>query len=186
MRRVNADLLLGLAVLALALAALFLWVPVDTGSGIVERIRGQYRVGDAMGPSVAVGVLVLAGIVLCVEALRKPAARRRPLMLGAHQLVFLGLLFGIFLLSLLAMRWTGPALAALLTDEGYRPLRASLPWKYLGYVTGGTVMVGSFIALAERRLSAKAYLIGFVAALVLALFYDLPFKDFLLPPNGDL
>lgn len=186
MRRVNADLVLGLGVLTLALVAMVIWVPADTGSGIVERIRGQNRIGDAMGPTVAFAILGLAGIVLSVEALRTSASERRSISLGRPQLGFLALMFAIFLASLLAMRWTGPALGALLTEEGYRPLRASLPWKYLGYVTGGTILVGSLIALSERRLTVRAVVIGFVAALLLAMFYDLPFRGFLLPPNGDL
>ncbi|PTX00012.1 hypothetical protein [Pararhodobacter aggregans] len=186
MPRLTADLVLGLAALALALAALLFWVPADTGSGIVERIRGQYRIGDAMGPAVAFGILILAGIVLAIEAWLKPASGPGPSGLGSAQLGFLLLLFVIFMISLLAMRWTGPALASLLTEGGYRSLRASLPWKYLGYVTGGTILVGSLIALAERRISVRAFVIGFFAALLLAMFYDLPFRDFLLPPNGDL
>ena len=185
MRKANPDLVLGLVVVALALAALLVWVPADTGSGIAERIRGQYRIGDAMGPSVAFGLLGIAGIVLALEAMDKKAPRT-PASLDRAQLGFLLVTFLVFLVSLLVMRWTGPAVAALLTDTGYRPLRASLPWKYLGYVSGGTLLVGSLIAMAERRLSLRAYVIGFGAALALALLYDLPFDDFQLPPNGDL
>ncbi|WP_233499341.1 hypothetical protein [Pararhodobacter sp. CCB-MM2] len=186
MRRVNADVALGLAVLVVALLALLVWVPADTGSGIVERIRGQYRIGDAMGPSVAFGLLALAGVVLMVESMGKKAAARPRASLGQGQLSFLLIVFVIFFVSLLAMRWIGPAVAGLLTDTGYRPLRASLPWKYLGYVGGGMLMVGSLISLAERRITLRAFAIGFVGALVLAMLYDLPFDDFLLPPNGDL
>ena len=186
MKRANADMVLGLAALAAALLALLVWVPADTGSGFVERVRGQYRVGDAMGPSVAFGLLALAGLVLAVESRSRAAASRPKASLGRAQLGFLLLVFLIFALSLLAMRWIGPAVAGLLTETGYRPLRASLPWKYLGYVGGGMLLVGSLISLAERRPSKRAFVIGFVAALGLALLYDLPFDDFLLPPNGDL
>ena len=115
MRRANPDLVLGLLALALALAALVFWVPADTGSGIVERVRGQYRIGDAMGPSVAFGLLAVAGVVLAIEAWRKRAA---PDMGGLDraQLGFLLLLFIAFLSSMLVMRWFGPAVAALITD----------------------------------------------------------------------
>lgn len=186
MKRVNSDVILALCLLVLALAALFIWVPADTGSGIVERVRGAYRIGDAFGPSVAFALLFLAAVVTAFEATQKSAESRSTAEFGKRNLVFLGILFAIFFVSLLVMRWVGPAVAGLLTEDGYRPLRASLPWKYLGYVSGGTLMVGSLISLAERRVTVKAFAIGFATSLILALLYDLPFDDFLLPPNGDL
>ena len=84
------------------------------------------------------------------------------------------------------MRWAGPALAGLLTDEGYRPLRDTAPWKYLGFLVGGSGMIAAMISLVEGRISRRAVLIGLVAAVALILVYDLPFDDLLLPPNGDV
>jgi hypothetical protein len=72
------------------------------------------------------------------------------------------------------------------TDTGYRPLRASVPWKYLGYVAGGAMLIFGLISLAERRMRPEHLFLSFVAALALALLYDLPFEDLLLPPNGDV
>ena len=89
-------------------------------------------------------------------------------------------------LGLGLMRWTGP-LAAWLLDAGeYRLLRDTVPWKYMGFVTGGTVIVGGLVALMEARASLRAALIGLAAAAALAAAYDLPFGDLLLPPNGDV
>jgi hypothetical protein len=38
----------------------------------------------------------------------------------------------------------------------YRQLRDTVPYKYLGYLAGGTVMVGGLIAAVEQRLTRGA------------------------------
>jgi len=89
------------------------------------------------------------------------------------------------------MRWTGPIIVHLLgvgADQGigYRELRDTAPWKYLGYVTGGTVLITATITLASRVFKPRFLLIGFGMACVMAAIYDLPFEDLLRPPNGDV
>lgn len=93
--------------------------------------------------------------------------------------------------SLLLMRWTGPAIVELMRSAGadmptYRQLRATPPWSWLGYVAGGAVLVGGLISLVRLRPSWCAFALGLVVALVLAAAYDLPFRNLILPPNGDL
>lgn len=182
MRRMNSDMILGLAVIILALVALLFWVPMDTGSGIAERVRGSYKIGDAFGPTVAFALLGLAGLILVLQARKGSTAEG----LSYQDIGFIGMAFAIYFTALLLMRWTGPVLAGLFAEASYRELRDTLPWKYLGYVAGGTFMVAMTIMLASRRVSLGALVIGFVAALLMAMFYDLPFEDILLPPNGDV
>ena len=68
----------------------------------------------------------------------------------------------------------------------YRPLRDEIPWKYVGFVCGGGLLIFALIALVERRLRPVRLVLAFAFALALALIYDLPFEDLLLPPNGDV
>ena len=83
-------------------------------------------------------------------------------------------------LALVVMRFAGP-LAAELAAGDYRPLRDDPPWKYIGFVAGGALLIFSLNALVERRLA-----LAIAIALALALAWDLPFEDLLLPPNGDV
>ena len=89
------------------------------------------------------------------------------------------------------MRWTGPlavwlAGSASDTELSYRALRDTAPWKYIGYLTGGTMLVGGLIALINRCVTWRTIAIGLFVSAALAGIYDLPFEDLLLPPNGDL
>ena len=74
----------------------------------------------------------------------------------------------------------------MLMNTDYRPLRATPPWHYIGFLVGGTILIGGLTSLVEQRLSAHSFVIGFIATLVVALLYDLPFDDLILPPNGDV
>jgi len=96
-------------------------------------------------------------------------------------------------LSLLLMRWTGPAtvwlaeIAGLIeADTGYRPLRDTLPWKFTGFLAGGTVMIWTLSALADGGWSWRRLGAAFLITLVIGAVFDLPFEDLVLPPNGDL
>lgn len=99
--------------------------------------------------------------------------------------VWMARLLGLFAVTLILMRYAGPVVLAW-SEGGYRPLRATAPWSYIGFLLGGTVMIGALTGLTMRRLSLRDFAIGFAAALVIALLYDVPFEDLLLPPNGDL
>lgn len=176
--RTSADIWLALFFFAFVLVLLVLWIPMDTGTGIVEKVRRKFVIGDAMGPTVAAGVIGLGALLLLLRPIGQKTLTRQ-------NLIWLASLFGLFLLSMILMRYAGP-IAASLTDSGYRPLRATPPWSYMGFLCGGTVMIGGLTGLASRQLSLRDFLIGFAATLVIALLYDLPFEDLLLPPNGDI
>lgn len=182
MKRINADTVLGSVVLVMSIVSILVWVPMDTGSAMIEKVRGSQKIGDALAPTVAFLLLGLAGIILVFEARVTKSVGG----LKRKDITFVLLISGIYLVAVLIMRWTGPLITSLLSEESYRNLRDTLPWKYLGYVGGGSFLIGSMISLAQQRFSIRAFLIGMVSSVLLAALYDLPFDDLLLPPNGDV
>ncbi len=186
-RGINAEVLLGAGIVLLGLFVMLVWIPLDTETGIIEKVRSRQEVGDAMAPTLAAALFVFAGLLLCVTAYRGGSK----LQLGPSTFVHLIFVLGIAVLSFAFMRWTGPlavAVAGLFDADlpTYRNLRDTLPWKYLGYLAGGTLLVFGLISYVEHRFRWRNVLIAFVAAVALALLYDLPFDDLLLPPNGDV
>ena len=87
--------------------------------------------------------------------------------------------------GILAMRYAGPLIAAG-QEGGYRPLRGTAPWKYIGFALGGGGMVAALVTLVEGRLRWTALATAAFAVIAIILLYDMPFEDLLLPPNGDV
>lgn len=172
------DKLLAIFFTLAALFIIFVWVPLDTGTGLVEKVRRKYTIGDALAPTVAGVILLIGGMLLWLRPSADKAITRQ-------NLIWMAYLFGVFTASLMLMRYAGP-IVAMLMNLDYRPLRATPPWHYIGFLVGGTILIGGLASLVERRLSAHNFVIGFIAALVVALIYDLPFDDLILPPNGDV
>lgn len=176
----RSELWLGSLAVLFALILMFVWIPLDTETGLVEKIRRQVLLGDALGPTLA-GVVIFAGGVLTIL---RPKAQSPRLTLSHLQWLLVSM--AVIASGLIIMRYAGPAIASLLSDTPYRALRDTPPWSYLGYVTGGSVIVGGLITCVLQRVTWAAFAIGFAASLALALLYDLPFDDILLPPNGDV
>ena len=172
------DKLLAIFFALAALFIIFVWVPMDTGTGLVEKVRRKYTIGDALAPTVAGVILLIGGMLLWLRPSADKGTTRQ-------NLIWMAYLFGVFTASLMLMRYAGPVVAMLMNAD-YRPLRATPPWHYIGFLVGGTILIGGLTSLVERRLSAQNFVIGFIAALVVALIYDLPFDDLILPPNGDV
>ena len=178
------NLILGLSILIFGLVVVFLWVPADTETGIFEKVRRKFEIGDGFAPTLSGLVLILSGMLLLLEL-------RRPALFGDMGRIdprfVLEILF-VLALSLVLMRWAGPVAASFLAADGaeYRTLRDTIPWKYVGFLLGGVVMVTGGIVIAERRFSLSALAVGIAAVLALITVYDLPFEDLLLPPNGDV
>ena len=171
---------LALVVAGFALVLLFLWIPHDIQTGIVERVRRRTAIGDALAPTVAAAVLLLGALVLFVERRREATPG-----LSGESLRFLLSVIALGAVSFALIRWAGPV-AATLAGTDYRPLRASAPWKYIGFVLGGWVMVFGLVTLVERRASLRGAITAALMVALLIAVYDLPFEDLLLPPNGDL
>ena len=187
MRRINPDVALGLGVAGVALLAIFAWVPHDTATGLIVKLRGRVSVGDALAPTAAFVLMAVAGVLIAFEGRGKD----RTTHLSHANLQFIAIFAALFVVSVVLMRWTGPALVGLVhlaggTDQSYRNLRDTVPWKYAGFVAGSTFLVMMLMSLMERRLSWRALLVGLAAAALLILIFDVPFPDLLLPPNGDV
>lgn len=187
MPRPNSDFVLGLAAIALAAVAIAGWVPFDTGSGIVEKVRGKLSIGDALAPTVAFVLLAGAGALLAVEARHGGETAR----LTRANLAFLGLVVALFAVSIALMRWTGAAC----DDAAARRLGLSVrlqgPARHgpveASRFRGGRELHGRRLHLARRAQgepAGRADRLG--ATLAMIALYDLPFEDLLLPPNGDV
>ena len=170
-----------------AIAALLLWLPNDIDSGLIEKVRRRHQIGDMLAPAMALTIMLLGGAWLALSsnraALGKVAGPARAI------LIFIGIAGA----SLLLMRFTGPGIIWL--DEtvglvevgtGYRPLRDTLPWKFSGFLAGGSVLIWALSAYADHQWSWRRLGIGLVIALIIGAAFDLPFEDLILPPNGDL
>ena len=182
----KTDILLGSVLLLCALATLFLWIPFDIDTGLVERVRRRNVIGDSLGPVTATLLIAVSSIAL----IRGGASSEKFTNQGRWHLIF-GFYILVFGAALILMRYLGPVTISLVneftsTDLSYRNLRATWPLKYLGYVTGGTVMLCALSQFMDQSLTRKRALLFFGISFAIALFFDLPFEDILLPPNGDV
>ena len=173
--------------LVFAIVVLGVWIPNDVETGLLEKMRRHWVIGDSLAPTLAAGfVLVGAALILLFE--QQDDAQ---FTMAAAQFVFFLKLVIVILVALSVMRHLGPILintyAAISGLElEYRLLRDVIGVKHIGFLIGGMIMVGGMIAVVEGRLSRRALMIGLIWSLVLILVYDLPFEDLLLPPNGDV
>ncbi|MDU8913587.1 hypothetical protein [Aestuariicoccus sp. MJ-SS9] len=179
------NIYIGSGAVLLALVGLFLWIPQDTGTGLIVRVRRQVSIGDALAPTIAFTLMAIGGALLLIE-------RRKPVSTEVRLAPFLhtGALVAVIILGLLLMRHAGPGflrIADLFGTEPseYRLLRETFPWKYIGYFLGGATMIGGMASLSAGRLQARTVLIASAVTIGLIALVDLPFDDLLLPPNGD-
>jgi len=186
----RTELWLAVTFFVFGLLAFFVWAPFDSETPAIYEFRRQVYIGDAMLPLVAAaGMTLCAGIHLVLMFLRRPGpVDQSPF--DALTVVFFAKLAAVIALSLVLLYWAGPVAVALFAQTGdetvsYRQMRASLPWKYIGFVLGGVALVGGIISLIEGRLSRRGVLAGLLAVTVLIVVFDLPFDTILLPPNGD-
>ena len=180
MPRLHPNTILGLIAITLAVFAFFVWIPLDSASGIVEVKRRKLIVGDGLAPSVAAAFLFVPGVLLVFGP--KP---KTDTGLSWRECKFLVSLVAIIAIGLLIMRFAGPLFAAAFTVE-YRPLRDTVPWKYIGFALGGIWMITAIIMFMEGRASWRALWIATCAVIVMIALFDWPFDDLLLPPNGDV
>jgi hypothetical protein len=181
MQKLSANKALGLGCVVLGVVLAFIWIPLDSDTGLVERSRGRFVVGDSLAPTLAAAFILIAGMMLVFG---RSDQDDKP---NCDNLRFIGAMVGFGIISLLVMRWAGPMVASFFSGgEEYRILRDTVPWKYTGFVIGGIFLVFSLICFVEERLSWRALLISIGAVVGIILLYDVPFDDVLLPPNGDV
>lgn len=202
---------LGLLALVTSGVILFIWIPLDVDTGIIEKVRRQTQLGDAFAPSIAAFLIGLGGLMLLLErtsprpqstpqesgsesSITKSSLSDSPVSdladrkFGPADLYHGALVFLLLAVALGLMRYTGPWVVTLFAESGtdYRLLRDTAPWKYLGFVTGGVWLIVSLIVLTERRFRMMHFFVAIAVVVLLIVFYDLPFDDLLLPPNGDV
>lgn len=185
----STEIWIAVIFLILGVVAAALWVPFDSETPPIYTFRRQTYIGDAMLPMVAgAGIAICAATHLILSYLRRRDDKDAPFdrLTGLFFLVFLGIVAASFML----MFWSGPAALALFGPTGdepvtYRQMRSTAPWKYVGFVIGGFVMVFGITSLIEGKFSARRALTSILAVAVLILIFDVPFDTILLPPNGD-
>lgn len=182
----TSNRLLGALFLLLALAGLVFWIPADIDTGLVETVRRRNVIGDSLAPSFA---MILIGIS-ALSLIRRSGDDTVFTNQGKWHRPFLFFII-VFICVLLLMRYTGPLIIAIINsfaegDLTYRNLRNIRPLKYVGYVAGGTFLLCSFSHFMDKSLNRKRALLFFGISIAIALFFDLPFEDILLPPNGDV
>lgn len=190
MERISSRL--GLLALAFALIGIVVWVPTDTGSGYVEKVRRSMTLGDALAPTVAFSIIGLGGLMLVVEQISlKRAGQSRNQDISAsnnnHRDFVLKLLL-LFVIYSLTLRYSGPLLTILWPnlDTPYRLLRDTAPWKYTGFIVSGIFLVTSLATWSSRGFRWRFVFISLVVCMLIIALYDWPFDNLLLPPNGDV
>lgn len=186
-RSLTQHRVLGAVIFTASLITLLFWIPNDIDSGLIEKVRRRYRIGDMLGPAMAMTTILLGSGWLCLSREKQNVGNVLPALQAIAVIV------GIAGLCLLLMRWTGPVLVVLADmvgildgKGGYRPLRDTLPWKFTGFIAGGGVLIWALSCHAEGHWSWRRLGIGIGIAVAIAIVFDLPFDDLVLPPNGDL
>ena len=176
------------AIVVFSAITLGLWIPGDIESGVLETHRRRTVIGDAFAPTLVATGLCAAALLYVISEILKPGKIR--VTFDRRSFRFVVMVSAVVSSGLLLMNLAGPATVEFIGATGgdigsYRELRDTLPYKFIGYALGGTIIVGGVISVVEGRLSKGAVLSGLLATLALALFHDVPFDDLLLPPNGD-
>ncbi|UOA33846.1 hypothetical protein DSM110093_03681 (plasmid) [Sulfitobacter sp. DSM 110093] len=177
------DLAIAVVGIGFALLALVFWIPQDIDTTVIDVWRRNVRIGDAMLPAFSAIGMAVAATVIGLRALLSRTGED----VGEIKPRFLIWLTLVLAVGLGLMMVAGPLIAWAFTggETSYRLLLATAPWKYLGFLLGGTVMTFALMALCAPQATWRLGLLAFVATLVIALLYDLPFDNLLLPPNGD-
>ena len=61
LRSLTQHRLLGAVIFAASLAVLLAWIPNDIDSGLIEKVRRRYRIGDMLGPVMAMTTVLIGG-----------------------------------------------------------------------------------------------------------------------------
>jgi 4-amino-4-deoxy-L-arabinose transferase-like glycosyltransferase len=182
MKPARANLYLSLGCIGFALLLALVWAPMDSGTGLIHKVRRQVSIGDALAPTLAAVMIGIGGLMV----LRERHAEDQQGLTRANLVFVLRFLF-MLVVGFALMRYSGPLLVWLFGgDQEYRNLRDTAPWKYIGFFLGSSALITALIASTEGRFSRRAVVIAVAATLALIALYDLPFDDLLLPPNGDV
>ena len=179
--------IIGALCVLFSLFLLLVWIPSDIDSGLASKVRGRSKIGDALAPTMTAVLLGIAGLAVFASS----ASSKSEETIKPQNFLYIAAVSLLVLLSCGLMYVFGPLVVdvarVFVTDlPEYRTLRSSVPWKYLGYLVGSVVMLVGFFVITGFGSWKWRLLVALLAALALALAYDLPFDDLLLPPNGDI
>jgi len=174
-----------------SLLTLFVWIPLDIETGVIETFRRRVTIGDAMAPTIMAVAILVVSVVMGILAVFQPAENSSDVKedLDKQSFVFLARLVIVVSIGLVLMVYLGPMVVDLINTLGgeigsYRNLRASYPYKLIGYVFGGFVLIFGIISVVENRFSMNGALVSIIAVVVITMLYEVPFDNLLLPPNG--
>lgn len=185
-----------IAVAAMGFVALFIWFPNDIPSGFwVEDAAGNKGPGDGFFPYLLVSTLLcLCGIQITGVLFK--SFTNDPQSVGERGLDssnfrFLACLSAIVGVGLAAMFWTGEFFVYILNNlnfvhASYRELLDVAPYKYIGYLLGGSIISLSLIVWSERRFRWHSIISVAVVLLALIILFDVLLNNVFLPPNGDI
>jgi len=180
---------LGLIALAFSLVGLFVWIPLDVETGLIEKVRRSVVLGDSLAPAVAFGVIALGGLLTIADGFRqqKHTTEKTDFSIKTH-VAYAAKLLLAFVVFTVVLRYSGPALAALWPDNDtpYRLLRDTVPWKYTGFVLASVFLITAISSWMNNRFSWRFVIVSLLISLLIIALYDWPFEDLLLPPNGDV
>jgi len=185
----NSSQRLGLFALAFSLVGLFVWIPLDVETGLIEKVRRSVTLGDSLAPTVAFGVIALGGLLTIADGFRQ---QKRPIKQSNSttklHVVYAAKLFLLFVIFTVLLRYSGPALVALWPDidTPYRLLRDTVPWKYTGFVLASVFLITTISSWMNNRFSWRFVIVSLLISILIIALYDWPFEDLLLPPNGDV
>ena len=174
-----------------SLLTLFVWIPLDIETGVVETFRRRVTIGDAMAPTIMAVAILVVSVVMGILAVFQPVENSSDVKedLDKQSFVFLARLVIVVSIGLVLMVYLGPMVVDLINTLGgeigsYRNLRATYPYKLIGYVFGGFVLIFGIISVVENRFSMNGALVSIIAVVVITMLYEVPFDNLLLPPNG--
>ena len=64
----NTNRVLALGAIAAALLIAFVWVPLDTDTGMIEKVRRQVTIGDSLAPTLAAMFIGVGGLLLALQS----------------------------------------------------------------------------------------------------------------------
>ena len=188
----TAEIAIAMLFIGLGLITVFIWLPFDSETAMIETFRRQTTMGDAFVPTVAGAFIVIcAAIHLILNVRRSDTSDTERPAIDESDLAFLLQLSGITAVSLAIMFWAGPLAVALFSaDDGgeaitYRQMRGTYPFKLVCFVLGGFTMVFFITALIEGRARMARVVSSILFVVVLIAIFDMPLDTVLLPPNGD-
>ncbi|MCP4187206.1 MAG: hypothetical protein GY763_06325 [Gammaproteobacteria bacterium] len=183
----STDQITALVLAILGLMMLVFWIPNDIDTGLVEKFRRQIFIGDALIPTIAASAILLCSCLLFISGLRNKTNKSLQVNpLDREGLGFLLVVAAIITFSIVVMFFLGPLAVAVFEDESsYRIMRDTVPYKYLGFLVGGSSLMIGLIRLIEGSIRPQRVALAVATVVLLIVVFDVPFDTLLLPPNGD-